>query len=47
MKRRQLPDSSFDRVIIKSGNHEIPLAQQLALYDNIFEFLNQGVSLLI
>ena len=27
-----LPDRMFDRVMLKSGNHEIPLHQQLALY---------------
>ena len=34
-----LPDRMFDRVMLKSGNHEIPLNQQLALYQSIFRVL--------
>ena len=34
-----LPDSVFDRVMLKSGNHEIPLRNQLALYNSIFSVL--------
>ena len=34
-----LPESAFDRVMIKSGNHEIPLSQQLDLYNSIFSVL--------
>ena len=34
-----LPDRMFDRVMLKSGNHEIPLHQQLALYQSIFRVL--------
>jgi ubiquinone/menaquinone biosynthesis C-methylase UbiE len=34
-----LPESAFDRVMIKSGNHEIPLSQQLDLYNSIFRVL--------
>jgi len=34
-----LPDRLFDRVMLKSGNHEIPLHQQLALYTSIFRVL--------
>jgi SAM-dependent methyltransferase len=37
-----LPESFFDRVMIKSGNHEIPLAKQLDLYKNIFRTLKPG-----
>ena len=37
-----LPKSVFDRVMIKSGNHEIPLAKQLDLYDSIFRVLKPG-----
>jgi ubiquinone/menaquinone biosynthesis C-methylase UbiE len=37
-----LPESCFDRVMIKSGNHEIPLAKQLDLYDGIFRILKPG-----
>ena len=34
-----LPDRVFDRVMLKSGNHEIPLSQQLAMYQSIFRVL--------
>ena len=34
-----LPDRLFDRVMLKSGNHEIPLHQQLDLYTSIFRVL--------
>jgi hypothetical protein len=37
-----LPEAFFDRVVIKSGNHEIPLAQQLSLYKRIFQVLKPG-----
>jgi hypothetical protein len=37
-----LPKGFFDRVVIKSGNHEIPLAKQLDLYNNIFQLLKPG-----
>jgi SAM-dependent methyltransferase len=37
-----LPKGLFDTIVIKSGNHEIPLAQQLDLYSNIFELLKPG-----
>ena len=37
-----LPESVFDRVMIKSGNHEIPLSQQLDLYNGIFRVLKPG-----
>ena len=39
-----LPESMFDRVMLKSGNHEIPLHQQLAMYQSIFRVLKpQGL----
>jgi hypothetical protein len=34
-----LPDRIFDRVMLKSGNHEILLTQQLDLYKSIFRVL--------
>jgi SAM-dependent methyltransferase len=34
-----LPDRTFDRVMLKSGNHEIPLHQQLDMYQSIFRVL--------
>jgi hypothetical protein len=34
-----LPDRMFDRVMLKSGNHEIPLAQQLTMYQSLFRVL--------
>src|SRR5256885_1417021 len=34
-----LPDGLFDRVMLKSGNHEIPLRQQLDMYKSIFRVL--------
>ncbi len=37
-----LPDDSFDRVMIKSGNHEIPLEKQTDLYNSIFHVLKPG-----
>jgi hypothetical protein len=37
-----LPDECFDRVMIKSGNHEIPLAKQADLYHSIFRILKPG-----
>jgi len=37
-----LPESVFDRVMIKSGNHEIPLRKQLDLYNGIFRVLKPG-----
>jgi SAM-dependent methyltransferase len=37
-----LPENFFDRVMIKSGNHEIPLEKQLDLYRNIFRVLKPG-----
>jgi ubiquinone/menaquinone biosynthesis C-methylase UbiE len=37
-----LPEGFFDRVMIKSGSHEIPLAEQLDLYNNIFRVLKPG-----
>jgi ubiquinone/menaquinone biosynthesis C-methylase UbiE len=40
--RKILPDAIFDRVMIKSGNHEIPLAQQAELYESVFRVLKPG-----
>lgn len=37
-----LPDERFDRVMLKSGNHEIPRDQQAQLYANIFRILKPG-----
>jgi len=37
-----LPENFFDKVMIKSGNHEIPLSQQLDLYNSIFHVLKPG-----
>jgi SAM-dependent methyltransferase len=37
-----LPEKTFDRVMIKSGSHEIPLEKQLLLYSNIFRMLKPG-----
>jgi SAM-dependent methyltransferase len=37
-----IPDSSFDRVLIKSANHEIPLASQPRLYESVFRVLRPG-----
>ena len=34
-----VPDRMFDRVMLKSGNHEIPLHRQLALYQSLFRVL--------
>lgn len=46
MARRErdlpLPDGAFDRVLIKSGNHEIPLAEQAQLYESISRVLAPG-----
>lgn len=36
---RPLPDGAFDRVLVKSSNHEIPLPQQSQLYRSIFRVL--------
>lgn len=45
-------ENLFDIIIIKSGNHEIPLSKQQNLYDNIFKalkpngrFINLGILL--
>jgi SAM-dependent methyltransferase len=37
-----LPEGFFDRVMIKSGSHEIPLAKQSDLYKNVFRVLQPG-----
>lgn len=41
-REEPLPKNFFDKVMIKSGNHEIPLSQQLDLYKNIFCALKPG-----
>ena len=38
-KSKIIPDESFDCVIIKSGTHEIPLADQPKMYEQIFRVL--------
>jgi SAM-dependent methyltransferase len=38
----ELPDCSFDRVLIKSANHEIPLVHQAHLYRSVFRVLQPG-----
>ncbi len=37
-----LPREVFDRVMIKSANHEIPQAEQQRLYENVFHALKPG-----
>ncbi len=37
-----LPTGAFDRVMLKSGTHEIPLESQFLLYQNIFQMLRPG-----
>jgi SAM-dependent methyltransferase len=36
---QRLPEGIFDRVAIKSANHEIPEQKQLTLYQNVFKLL--------
>ena len=36
---REIPEGSFDRVMIKSSNHEIPLADQPRMYRSVFRVL--------
>ena len=38
-EEKRLSANSFDRIMIKSGNHEIPLEKQSDLYRNIFQML--------
>ncbi len=38
----KLPTNYFDRVVIKSGNHEIRAEKQYHLYDSVFEVLKPG-----
>jgi ubiquinone/menaquinone biosynthesis C-methylase UbiE len=40
--RKIFPQATFDRVMIKSGNHEIPLARQSELYDSVYHVLKPG-----
>lgn len=37
-----LAEAAYDRVVIKSANHEIPLDQQARLYESIFRVLKPG-----
>ena len=37
-----IPDHTFDRVMLKSGNHEISREKQAVLYENIFRVLQPG-----
>lgn len=39
---RPLPDAGFDRVLIKSSNHEIPVEDQVRLYGSVFRVLRPG-----
>jgi hypothetical protein len=39
-----LPDNAFDRVLIKSANHEIPRDKQLDLYRSVFRTLRPAAS---
>jgi SAM-dependent methyltransferase len=41
---RQIPEGSFDRVLIKSSNHEIPLADQPRMYRSVFRVLRPSGS---
>jgi SAM-dependent methyltransferase len=36
------PEATFDRVMIKSGNHEIPLSRQAELYESVYHVLKPG-----
>ncbi len=38
----RVPEKNYDRVFIKSSNHEIPLSKQPTLYKNAFELLRPG-----
>ena len=35
-------ENEFDVIVVKSGNHEIPVTKQLALYKNIYKALKPG-----
>lgn len=37
-----MPEGAFDRVVIKSGTHEIPLDRQLQLYRSVYRALRPG-----
>lgn len=39
---RELPEGAFDRVLIKSSNHEIPASDQPRLYASVFRALRPG-----
>jgi len=38
----KIPENAFDRIVIKSGNHEIPADKQYHLYLNLFRLLKPG-----
>jgi SAM-dependent methyltransferase len=38
----ELPEGTFDRVLVKSSNHEIPREQQARLYANLHKVLRPG-----
>lgn len=38
----RFPEESFDRIVIKSANHEISLSQQSRLYESLFRLLKPG-----
>ena len=40
--KKAITPASYDRVVIKSSNHEIPLARQIELYRKAFEMLEPG-----
>lgn len=40
--QEKLPSEQYDRIFIKSANHEIPLSQQAILYKNVFSYLKEG-----
>ena len=42
----KLFDGEFDKIVIKSGTHEIPKADQLKLYTNLFRALKPGGKLI-
>ncbi|RDH42859.1 class I SAM-dependent methyltransferase [Zooshikella ganghwensis] len=42
ISQQALAANYFDRVVIKSGNHEIPFAKQFQLYKSIFNVLKPG-----
>lgn len=43
----KLPIESFDRILLKSANHEIPAHQQATFYNNLFSLLKPGGKLIM